>query len=76
MARSTTAVDEDRADLEVLNSNLRKTQEISKHMADLLAGFDDRLEKMESTMTPIHSMTQRLKLVEISWSTCFMINSF
>lgn len=68
MARAIPAVDEERADLEVLNSNLRKTDEITKLMVKLLAGFDDRLGKMESTMTPIHETTQRLKLVETSQS--------
>lgn len=59
-------VDEDRADLEVLNSNLRKTQEITTLMAKLLGGFDERLEKMESSITPIHDMTRRLKIAEFS----------
>lgn len=66
MARAGIVVDEDRADLEVLNSNLRKTDEITSRMATLLGGFDNRLQKMESSMKPIHRTTQRLKLMHFS----------
>lgn len=66
MARAAAAIDEDRADLEVLNANLRKTNEITARMAKLLGGFDERLGKMESSMKPIHRTTQRLKFVNIS----------
>lgn len=66
MARAAAVVDEDRADLEVLNSNLRKTGEITSQMAKLLGGFDERLERMEQSMRPIHRTTQRLKFMNLS----------
>lgn len=62
-------IDEDRAGLEVLNSNLRKTQELTVIMSKLLGGFDERLQKMEGTMKPIHRTTKRLKIVDRSMFT-------
>ena len=59
-------IDEDRADLEVLNSNLKRTHELTAIMAKLLSGFDERLQKMEGTMKPIHRTTLRLKTVDQS----------
>lgn len=61
-------VGEDRADLEVLSSNLRKTHELSSDMARILEGFDERLKKMEGSMKPIHRTTQRLKVSNKSTS--------
>lgn len=60
------AIDEERAELEVLNSNLRKTHELSTSMAKLLGGFDERLQRMEGSMKPLHRTTQRLNLVSRS----------
>lgn len=58
------AVDEDRADLEVLTSNLQKTDQLTSEMYKILSGFDARLEKMEHSMKPIHKTTMRLNLVQ------------
>lgn len=58
------AVDEDRADLEVLTSNLQKTNQLTTEMSKILSGFDVRLERMERSMKPIHKTTMRLNLVQ------------
>ncbi|ORY86853.1 Cullin repeat-like-containing domain protein [Protomyces lactucae-debilis] len=58
------AVDEDRAELEVLNANLRKTNENSAKITAVLSGLDERLGRLEGTMKPIHRTTKRLWQVQ------------
>jgi len=48
------------AELELLNQNQRKLQNLTSRMTTILSGFDKRLGKLESSILPIHKSTQRL----------------
>ena len=64
------AVDEDRAELEILSANLRKTEENATKIAGILSGLDDRLGRLEGTMKPIHRTTKRLWQEQNSMLVC------
>lgn len=48
------------AEVELLAQNQRKLGALTNRMTSILAGFDRRLIKLESTMLPIHRGTQNL----------------
>ena len=53
-------IDEDRADLEVLEDHLKKTNSLVSTMTITLSDFDTRLENLEDSIRPIHRATQDL----------------
>nr|CAG8548890.1 2789_t:CDS:10 [Entrophospora candida]CAG8598908.1 287_t:CDS:10 [Entrophospora candida] len=58
-------LDEESADLDYLEENLKKTEELTKKMTSMLNVFDDRLVRLEASILPIHGSTQKLtKLVD------------
>ncbi|CAG8459687.1 65_t:CDS:10 [Scutellospora calospora] len=58
-------LDEDSADLDFLEENLEKTEELTEKMTSILNVFDDRLVRLEASILAIHKSTQTLsKLVD------------
>ncbi|CAG8477746.1 11307_t:CDS:10 [Diversispora eburnea] len=58
-------LDEESADLDFLEENLRKTEALTEKMTSMLNVFDDRLVRLEASILPIHKSTQTLsKLVD------------
>ncbi|BFZ57320.1 exocyst complex component exo70 [Savitreella phatthalungensis] len=55
------AIDEERADLEVLQDNLTKTDKLTARMAEILKSFDARLEQLERVVEPIYASGETLK---------------
>ncbi|KAL1920762.1 uncharacterized protein VTP21DRAFT_11397 [Calcarisporiella thermophila] len=53
-------LDEEKADLDFLQENLKKSNDLTQKMVSMLDTFDDRLVKLESSILPIHKSTQRL----------------
>ncbi|KAG9284089.1 hypothetical protein G9A89_022863 [Geosiphon pyriformis] len=53
-------LDEESADLEFLEENLKKTNVLTEKMTNMLNVFDDRLVRLEASILPIHKATQTL----------------
>ncbi|KAH7344564.1 Cullin repeat-like-containing domain protein [Rhizoctonia solani] len=53
-------MEDEMADIELLEQHLKKTSDISRQMTGILAKFDSRLVKLEKTIRPLHSATQSL----------------
>ncbi|QRW05322.1 exocyst complex protein exo70 [Ceratobasidium sp. AG-Ba] len=53
-------MEDEMADIELLEQHLKKTSDISRKMTGILAKFDSRLVKLEKTIRPLHSATQSL----------------
>lgn len=54
-------IDEDKADLGVLDETLRKTSELTNKISSILTQLNHRLEKVENTIKPIYKTTLLLK---------------
>ncbi|CAG8439218.1 7431_t:CDS:10 [Ambispora leptoticha] len=59
-ARLVGRLDEESADLEFLEENLKKTNVLTEKMTSMLNVFDDRLVRLEASILPIHKATQTL----------------
>ncbi|KAG0256246.1 exocyst complex component exo70 [Actinomortierella ambigua] len=55
-----TFLDEEAAELGSLENSLKKTNEVSTHMVDILNSFDSRLGHLETSVKPIQEATQSL----------------
>ncbi|KAG8690052.1 hypothetical protein FRC09_012160 [Ceratobasidium sp. 395] len=53
-------MEDEMADIELLEQHLKKTSDISRKMTGILAKFDSRLVKLEKTIRPLHTATQSL----------------
>ncbi|KTW31373.1 hypothetical protein T552_00018 [Pneumocystis carinii B80] len=53
-------IDDDKADLGVLDETLRKTNELTDKMSTILSTLNYRLEKVEHTLKPIYKTTRTL----------------
>ncbi|KAG9085523.1 hypothetical protein FS749_004353, partial [Ceratobasidium sp. UAMH 11750] len=53
-------MEDELADIELLEQHLKKTSDISRKMTGILAKFDSRLVKLEKTIRPLHTATQSL----------------
>ncbi|TDL22018.1 hypothetical protein BD410DRAFT_771026 [Rickenella mellea] len=53
-------MDDEAAEIELLEQNLNKTKQISQRMISILTNFDSRLNKLEQSIRPLHSSTQLL----------------
>ncbi|EUC65386.1 exocyst complex protein Exo70, partial [Rhizoctonia solani AG-3 Rhs1AP] len=53
-------MEDEMADIELLEQHLKKTSDISRQMTGILSKFDSRLVKLEKTIRPLHSATQSL----------------
>ncbi|KLO10611.1 hypothetical protein SCHPADRAFT_906774 [Schizopora paradoxa] len=53
-------MDDEAAEIELLEQNLNKTRQISQRMISILSGFDTRLLKLEKSIMPLYSSTKRL----------------
>ncbi|CAE6449936.1 unnamed protein product [Rhizoctonia solani] len=53
-------MEDEMADIELLEQHLKKTSDISRQMTGILAKFDSRLVKLEKTIRPLHNATQSL----------------
>ncbi|KAG5518379.1 hypothetical protein PMAC_003176 [Pneumocystis sp. 'macacae'] len=56
-----TDIDEDKADLGVLDEILKKTSELTNKISSILTQLNHRLEKVENTIKPIYKTTSLLK---------------
>ncbi|KAH7922923.1 hypothetical protein BV22DRAFT_1036983 [Leucogyrophana mollusca] len=54
-------MDDDSAEIELLEQNLNKTRQISQRMTSILTSFDTRLVKLEKSILPLYTSTQKLK---------------
>ncbi|KAG1726007.1 Cullin repeat-like-containing domain protein [Suillus paluster] len=54
-------MDDDSAEIELLEQNLNKTHQISQRMTSILTNFDTRLMKLEKSILPLYNSTQKLK---------------
>ncbi|KAG2150132.1 Cullin repeat-like-containing domain protein [Suillus cothurnatus] len=54
-------MDDDSAEIELLEQNLNKTHQISQRMTSILTNFDTRLVKLEKSILPLYNSTQKLK---------------
>ncbi|CAG8569094.1 9788_t:CDS:10 [Funneliformis mosseae] len=57
-------LDEESADLDFLEENLKKTEALTEKMTSMLNVFDDRLVRLEASILPIHKSTQTLTKLE------------
>lgn len=57
-------IDEERADLEVLQDNLAKTTRLSDRMGEILTAFDARLEQLDRAVRKINASGEGLKRVQ------------
>ncbi|CAG8675218.1 14509_t:CDS:10 [Funneliformis caledonium] len=57
-------LDEESADLDFLEENLKKTEALTEKMTGMLNVFDDRLVRLEASILPIHKSTQTLTKLE------------
>ncbi|KAG0221911.1 exocyst complex component exo70 [Actinomortierella wolfii] len=55
-----TFLDEEAAELDSLENSLKKTNEVSTKMVDILKSFDSRLGHLETSVKPIQKATQSL----------------
>ncbi|KAF8909873.1 Cullin repeat-like-containing domain protein [Mucidula mucida] len=53
-------MDDETAEIELLEQNLNKTRQISQRMTSILNSFDTRLVKLEKSILPLYTSTQRL----------------
>ncbi|KAF9242082.1 Cullin repeat-like-containing domain protein [Melanogaster broomeanus] len=53
-------MDDDSAEIELLEQNLNKTHQISQRMISILTNFDSRLVKVEKSILPLYTATQKL----------------
>ncbi|KAH9477346.1 Exocyst complex component 7 [Psilocybe cubensis] len=53
-------MDDETAEIELLQQNLNKTRQISKRMTTILDSFDTRLAKLEKSILPLYTATQIL----------------
>ncbi|KIJ59184.1 hypothetical protein HYDPIDRAFT_118771 [Hydnomerulius pinastri MD-312] len=53
-------MDDDSAEIELLEQNLNKTHQISQRMTSILTNFDSRLVKLEKSILPLYTATQKL----------------
>lgn len=53
-------MDDETAEIELLEQNLNKTRQISKRMISILDSFDTRLAKLEKSVLPLYTSTQIL----------------
>ncbi|KAF9527700.1 exocyst complex component, exo70 subunit [Crepidotus variabilis] len=53
-------MDDETAEIELLQQNLNKTRQISKRMTTILESFDTRLAKLEKSILPLHTAAQIL----------------
>ncbi|KAJ8581778.1 hypothetical protein M405DRAFT_601411 [Rhizopogon salebrosus TDB-379] len=54
-------MDDDSAEIELLEQNLNKTRQISQRVTSILTNFDARLVKLEKSILPLYNSTQKLK---------------
>lgn len=58
-------MEDEAADIELLEQHLIKTSNISQRMTSILTNFDSRLIQLEKSILPLHKSTQSLtKLAE------------
>jgi exocyst complex protein 7 len=58
-------MEDEAADIELLEQHLIKTTNISQRMTSILTNFDSRLIRLEKSILPLHKSTQSLtKLAE------------
>ncbi|KAI0784074.1 Cullin repeat-like-containing domain protein [Abortiporus biennis] len=53
-------MDDESAEIELLEQNLNKTKQISQRMTSMLSSFDTRLNKLEKSILPLYNSTQIL----------------
>ncbi|KAI0250886.1 exocyst complex component exo70 subunit [Lactifluus subvellereus] len=53
-------MDDETAEIELLEQNLNKTRQISQRMTSILTSFDNRLVKLEKSILPLYTSTQIL----------------
>ncbi|KAI0062820.1 hypothetical protein BV25DRAFT_623858 [Artomyces pyxidatus] len=53
-------MDDETAEIELLEQNLNKTRQISQRMTSILTSFDGRLVKLEKSILPLYTSTQIL----------------
>ncbi|OSX63736.1 hypothetical protein POSPLADRAFT_1169154 [Postia placenta MAD-698-R-SB12] len=53
-------MDDETAEIELLEQNLNKTRQISQRMTTILSSFDTRLVKLEKSILPLYNSTQLL----------------
>ncbi|THH10611.1 hypothetical protein EW145_g1201 [Phellinidium pouzarii] len=53
-------MEDEAAEIELLEQNLNKTRQISQRMTSILSNFDTRLVKLEKSILPLHNSTQLL----------------
>ncbi|GBE89256.1 hypothetical protein SCP_1502640 [Sparassis crispa] len=53
-------MDDESAEIELLEQNLNKTRQISQRMTTILTSFDTRLVKLEKSILPLYNSTQLL----------------
>ncbi|KAJ7493648.1 Cullin repeat-like-containing domain protein [Mycena latifolia] len=53
-------MDDETAEIELLEQNLNKTRQISQRMTSILNSFDTRLAKLEKSILPLYTSTQIL----------------
>ncbi|KAI0341310.1 hypothetical protein BDW22DRAFT_289045 [Trametopsis cervina] len=53
-------MDDETAEIELLEQNLNKTRQISQRMISILSSFDSRLVKVENSIRPLYQSTQLL----------------
>ncbi|KAH9984578.1 Cullin repeat-like-containing domain protein [Russula vinacea] len=53
-------MDDETAEIELLEQNLHKTRQISQRMTSILTSFDSRLVKLEKSILPLYTSTQIL----------------
>ncbi|KAF9008255.1 exocyst complex component, exo70 subunit [Cyathus striatus] len=53
-------MDDESAEIELLEQNLQKTRQISKRMISILDSFDGRLNKLEKSILPLYTAAQIL----------------
>ncbi|KAH8089917.1 Cullin repeat-like-containing domain protein [Cristinia sonorae] len=53
-------MDDETAEIELLEQNLRKTRQISQRMTSILSSFDTRLIKVEKSILPLYNASQML----------------
>ncbi|PCH44653.1 hypothetical protein WOLCODRAFT_139125 [Wolfiporia cocos MD-104 SS10] len=53
-------MDDETAEIELLEQNLNKTRQISQRMTSILTSFDTRLVKLEKSILPLYTSTQQL----------------
>lgn len=69
-------MDDEAADIELLEQHLNKTSQISQRMTSILSKFDTRLVKLEKSILPLHNSTQSLtRLVQSELSSMFVCGS-